>query len=155
MRKIISSHDWSDFDKFSDILDDYLPPSGEGETKASQVATAVSKLVYKWFNDGDIYDNTHQLEGWANDLSSYANWLYKYVDAKFLDEIEDAESERDYEDILYSLCENLAVPEKMINWDNEPKVNSVYACEGPFKFVDREEDDDWYDDEDDYDEEYD
>ena len=146
MRKIISSHDWNDFDKFSDILDEYLSASGEGETMASQVATAVSKLVYKWFNDGDVYDNTHQLEGWANDLSTYANWLYKYAGAKFLDEIEDAESERDYEDILYSLCENLAVPEKLVNWDKEPKVDSVYECEGPFKFVDGEEDEDEWDD---------
>lgn len=148
---MFSSYDWNEFDKFSDILDEYLPASGEGETMASQVATAVSKLVYKWFNDGDVYDNTHQLEGWANDLSTYANWLYKYADAKFLDKIEDAESEGDYEDILYLLCENLAVPEKLVDWDNKPKVDSVYTCEGPFEFVDREdEDDDW--DEDDYDE---
>lgn len=155
MRKIISSHDWNEFDKFSDILDKYLPASGEGETMASQVATAVSKLVYKWFNDGDVYDNTHQMEGWANDLSTYANWLYKYVDAKFLDEIEDAESESDYEDILYSLCENLAVPEKLVNWDNKPKVDSVYKCEGPFEFVDREDEDDDWDDYDDEEEDYD
>lgn len=156
MRKIISSHDWKDFNKFSDILGKYLPASGEGETMASQIAIAVSKLVYKWFNDGDVYDNTHQLTGWANDLSTYANWLYKYADAKFLDEIEDAESEGDYEDILYSLCENLAVPEKLVDWDNKPKVDSVYKCEGPFEFVDREdEDEDWYDEDDWDDDEYD
>ena len=46
---------------------------------ASQLVTAVNKLVYKWYNDGDVYDNIHSLDNWANDLSSYANWPYKYI----------------------------------------------------------------------------
>ena len=69
---------WDDFDIFSDIIEecDCWTPQGEGEDKGTQIAIATSKLVYKWFNDGDVFDNTYYLEGWANDLSSYANWLY-------------------------------------------------------------------------------
>ena len=55
--------EWSYFDKFETINDRYLPSQGEGETKATQVVTAVTKLVYKWYNDGDVYDNTYALEG--------------------------------------------------------------------------------------------
>ena len=73
--------DWGYYDKFDGLNDKYLPISGEGETKATQIVTAVSKLVYKWYNDGDVFDNTFHLEGWANDLSSYANWLYEHTDA--------------------------------------------------------------------------
>ena len=73
------SVDWDYFDKFEPIINKYMPDRGEGETMASQIVTAVNKLVYKWYNDGDVYDNTYILEGWANDLSDYANWLYKYV----------------------------------------------------------------------------
>ena len=70
---------WDDFDKFSEISDKFLPVSGEGNTVATQIVTAVSKIVYKWFNDGDVYDTAHYLTGWYNDLSSYANWLYEYA----------------------------------------------------------------------------
>ena len=71
------SVDWSYFDKFDGIIDKYLPTKGEGETKATQIVTAINKLIYKWYNDGDVFDNTYHLEGWANDLSDYANWLYE------------------------------------------------------------------------------
>ena len=71
--------EWDYFDKFQKIIDKYMSSNGEGETKASQVVTAINKLIYKWYNDGDVFDNTHHLKGWWNDLSSYANWLYKNV----------------------------------------------------------------------------
>lgn len=68
-----SSVSWSYFRRFDEIIDKYLPASGEGENMASQIVTAVNKLIYKWYNDGDVYDNTGYLEGWANDISDYAN----------------------------------------------------------------------------------
>ena len=61
---------WSYFNKFKELNNKYLPDMGEGETKATQVVTAVTKLVYKWYNDGDVYDNTYMMKGWCNDLSS-------------------------------------------------------------------------------------
>lgn len=64
---------WNYFDKFEAITVKYMPDYGEGETIASQAVTAVNKLIYKWYNDGDVFDNTKYLEGWWNDLSSYAN----------------------------------------------------------------------------------
>lgn len=69
--------DWEYFNKFKEINNKYLPDRDEGKTKASQVVTAVNKLIYKWYNDGDVFDNHYFLAGWWNDLSSYANWLYE------------------------------------------------------------------------------
>ena len=62
--------DWSYFDKFDPLQDKYLPNRGEGDTIATQIVTAVAKLIYKWYNDGDVFDNTWYLDGWLNDLSS-------------------------------------------------------------------------------------
>ena len=45
---------WGYFNKFDDILNKYMPFTGEGKTMASQLVTAVNKLVYKWYNDGDV-----------------------------------------------------------------------------------------------------
>ena len=69
---------WDYFDRYEALISRYMPESDEGDTMASQVVTAVNKLVYKWYNDGDVFDNAHYIEGWANDLSSYANWLVKW-----------------------------------------------------------------------------
>ena len=45
--------DWGYYDnaKFEELNGKYLPERGEGETKATQIITAVNKLVYKWYND--------------------------------------------------------------------------------------------------------
>lgn len=138
------SVDWSYYDKFDWIDDKYLPSCGEGETMAMQIVTAVSKLVYKWYNDGDVYDNTHYLSGWCNDLSSYANWLVKYVGYKAepLYRIGFISTESEYEDLLKDLTDATHDEEFLKLMDKQSKIGSVYECDGPFKFVDPENDDD-------------
>jgi len=146
--------DWGYFNKFDSITDEYLPSYGEGETMANQVVTAITKLVYKWYNDGDVYDNTYQLKGWANDLSSYANWLYKHVPEaqEILDKISVANTDDDYEDlILRPLADTLLNPEYLRYLSTfADKQGSIYDCDGPFEFVEDYEDED----EDDYYEDY-
>lgn len=143
---------WDYYDKFHELNEKYLPSRGEGENMATQLVTAINKLVYKWYNDGDVYDNTFALQGWANDLSSYANWIYKYIpESRFdLDRIEMALTDNQYEQILKGLADNFLDEKILENLSKQEKVNSIYECTGKFKFVD------YYDDEeDDYDEDYD
>lgn len=129
---------WDDFDEFEPIIEQYMPGRGEGETMASQIATAVNKLIYGWYNDGDVYDNIHGLDGWANDLSSYANWLYNNVPESqiALNEIYDIESESEYEGLLYDLA-LMMNDELMERYDKKEKVGSIYKCNGPFEFSER------------------
>lgn len=137
------SVNWSEFDKFTRVIDMYMPASGEGDTKASQLVTAVNKIIYKWYNDGDVFDNTGAMEGWANDLSSYANWLYKYIpiSRSILDEIYDCFNDGEYEDLLYSLASATLDDEDVENLAEESKEGSIYDCEGPFEYVESEDDD--------------
>lgn len=140
--------DWSYYDneKFDRIDDKYLPRKGEGDTKATQIVTAVNKLVYKWYNDGDVYDNTGYLSGWANDLSSYANWLYNNTNRgvqEILEGVFDCGGD-DYEDLLQELTDTLLDGDVLEAYHKEPKVGSIYDCEGPFKFEENYEDEeDW------------
>lgn len=144
---------WGFYDDYERFDDMYLPRYGEGDNLANQIVTATTKLVYKWYNDGDVFDNTYALEGWANDLSSYANWLYKYA-AKYnpnvkniLTGISECYTESDYEDLLRDLVVELETDEFLKEMSEKPKEGSIYTCDGPFKFVDIEEDeDDWDDD---------
>ena len=129
---------WRDFDKFTADAK-YLPKRGEGETKATQISTALNKLVYKWFNDGDVYDNTYNLEGWWNDISDFANWLYENTTdtaKEILDRIKYIETEDAYEHLLYDLCTELSNEEYLAEQDKHPKVGSVYSCRGHFEYVD-------------------
>ena len=135
--------EWDYFNKFSNITDKYLPVEGEGDTKATQIVTAVNKLVYKWYNDGDVYDNTYYLEGWANDLSSYANWLSTYVkkSRKILQQIRYIVVGSDYEELLKELADTLLDEQFLAEQEEITKVGSIYNCSGEFMFEELEDED--------------
>lgn len=135
---------WSYFERFGSVTGKYLPDFGEGENMATQTVTAVAKLVYKWYNDGDVYDNRYMMEGWCNDLSSYANWIYKFVGDEtgadvILDGIADCYNDGDYEDLLKELADTLYDEEWLGRISKNELIGSIYDCDGRFRFVDREE----------------
>jgi thiaminase len=137
---------WDYYDKFEDITDMYLPISGEGNTKATQIVTAVNKLVYKYYNDGDVFDNTHYLVGGANDLSSYANWLYYQTTDKaenILDKIVECYNDDDYEDLLKELADELLNEEFLTKQNKIEKMKTIYNCNGKFEYKE-EEDEEYY-----------
>lgn len=139
--------DWDYFDKFEDVVEKYMPSMGEGETIASQIVTAVNKLIYKWYNDGDVFDNTYHLEGWCNDLSSYANWLYENVleTKNILSNIVKIYSYDEYEKLLANLAD-LTLNEDFLGKYKREKIGTIYKCNGVFEFVenDNNDDDDWW-----------
>ena len=145
---------WDYYNKFDELNDKYLPIRGEGNTIATQIVTIVNKLVYKWYNDGDVFENTHCLDGWANDLSDYANWLYENTkDAwKILNKISDCKDGSDYEDLLKELADTFLNKEFLEEQNKLEKVGTIYKCDGKFKFLESYDDDedDWYDEEDEY-----
>ena len=104
---------------------------GEGENMATQLVTAINKLVYKWYNDGDVYDNTFALQGWANDLSSYANWIYKHFNESkgTLNKIETAIHDRDYEFILKDLADNFLDEKLLAELSQKEKTSPFQAAE--------------------------
>lgn len=129
------------------INDKYLLSRGEGDNMATQIITAINKLIYKWYNDGDVFDNTYYLNGWWNDISSYANWLAKYVDGAFeiLNRIKIITSESEYEFLLKDLYDKFFDEKLLANYEQREKVGSVYKCKGEFVYEEYndEEDDEW------------
>ncbi len=139
-KRITESHDWDEFSKDFPNSDEYLPPTGDGDSMGTQASTALCKLVYKWFNDGDVYDNTHGMEGWANDISGCANWLWTNIPEtrEVLDRIESIGDDEDaYTDILYDLC---AIVDPMIpSLLDREKKGDAYNGRGPFNFIEWQE----------------
>lgn len=146
--------DWDYFNKFEAIDEKYLPDRGEGDTMATQIVTAATKLVFKWYNDGDVYDNTYYMSGWCNDLSSYANWLASHVNGTkdILDRIKDCHTHGEYENILKDLVDLTNTEEFLKPYTQLSKWDSIYECDGPYRFDESSDYDDEYDE--DYDEEY-
>ena len=139
MKKLTEGHSWDDFsDPETDSLEkQYLPDSGEGETMMHQAVTAATKLIYKWFNDGDVFDNNYGLEGWANDLSSYANWLDENIPEAepILARIKTIGSDEDaYTDLLYDLMKAVFNPNMVTEYAGQPKTGTIYDCDGPYNF---------------------
>lgn len=136
---------WEYFNRFKAINKKYLPAMGEGDSLASQIVTAVNKLIYKWYNDGDVYDTT-VMSGWGNDLSSYANWLAKhFIGAReILDRIYKCYTDDDYELILKDLAD-LLLDECVLELEVlAVKDGSIYDCEGDYKWSYTDDDEDEY-----------
>lgn len=125
------------------VNDKYLPARGEGNTMATQICTAINKLIYKWYNDGDVFDNQHNLDGFGNDLSSYANWLALYVDGakETLDRIKTINTQGEYEMLLCDLSGYLD-EEILDKYNEQPAIGSIYDCDGEYKFVEEDDDED-------------
>lgn len=139
MKKLTEGHSWDDFsDPETDSIEkEYLPDSGEGETMMHQAVTAATKLIYKWFNDGDVFDNNYGLKGWANDLSSYANWLDENIPEAepILARIKTIGSDEDaYTDLLYDLMKAVFNPNMVTEYAGQPKTGTIYDCDGPYNF---------------------
>ena len=135
--------EWEYFNRFKEVEEKYLPKTGEGETLATQMVTAVSKLIYKYYNDGDVFDNTNiYLDGWANDLTSYANWLAKNIDGAkdILDKVYDVKSEDDYQELLKELADEFLGDVDYLEMLNKiEKDGSIYECDGDYKFEELED----------------
>ncbi len=141
------------FSKFNDVIDKYLPKHGEGNTKASQIVVAVNKLLYRWYNSGDVFDTSSKNE-WSshccNDISDFANWLYEYTDlSNILDNVYWCDTEDDYEELLKKLADTALNEEYLIPYATQSKEGNIYECKGDFEYVihwedeEEEEEEDW------------
>ncbi len=137
--------DWGYYDKYEALIDKYMPMRGEGETVASQIVTAVNKLIYKWYNDGDVFDNTHGMET-GNDLSDYANWLYENTKNawKILNKISNCFNDDSYENLLKELADELLNEEYLLEQNEKEKVGTIYDCDGKFKYEECDDEEEYY-----------
>ena len=141
------------YKKYHDIIHKHMEERGEGGTKASQIVTAINRLLYGWYNDGDVYNATDKDEewsrNWSNDLSHYANWLYEYTDlADILDGIFSltCNSKDAYEELLKKLADKALTEEYLSPYATQNKEDSIYnERKGPFEciaFYNEDEDED-------------
>lgn len=126
---------WISFDKFDKIKDRYVHGSGEGDTMAQQMISAVKNIVDSWYRDGNVYDNSYELGGNRKDISTFANWLYTYIPEtkQILDGIKNVKNGEEYEDLLDRLYSTIYQDSLLNKYSNEEAIDSIFDCSGnPF-----------------------
>lgn len=126
---------WISFDKFDKVKDKYVHGSGEGDTMAQQMISAVKNIVDSWYRDGNVYDNSYELGGSRKDISTFANWLYTYIPEtkQVLDGIKKVKNGEEYEDLLDRLYSTIYQDNILNKYSNEEAVDSIFDCAGnPF-----------------------
>ena len=129
---------WEDFESFGPVIDKYMPEIGEGETMASQIVTAVNRIGYRWFNDGDTVSGDIDPKGDGpsfspGEVSQFGNWLDKNVPeasavfASWIDALESFDCDvAMYNDFLYELFETLLDEKLLEKYQDKPLADSIY-----------------------------
>lgn len=141
----------NDIDKYYEVLTQYLPDTGEGDTMATQLATAVDRIVYRWFNDGDTI--------WTDECQPFADWLWENIDGidTVIDDmnqymfagfpyIKDLTFRGIYENCLKRILDIATDRELLNSLDSRPLEGSVFDSEAVTLDVmetESEEDDDY------------
>lgn len=63
------------FEKLRELSDVYMPPEGPAETEAGELVRAVSRIIYRYLNDGDMIGT-----GYGNET---CNAAARYVKERF------------------------------------------------------------------------
>lgn len=67
----------ADDEFFTEMYDKYVPGRGKADTIGGEILRAISRIVYKFYNDGDT--TTHYYSCVYNDSYGAEKFLYKYV----------------------------------------------------------------------------
>lgn len=133
---------------FEAVTDEYMPRSGEGDNKLTQLLVAANKIIYKWYNDEDVIDSSTGL-GFANDISGSANWIDKYMPslAKSFENVYDSFNNDTYEKTVIipfeKTLEKYFSTEEWKKLLSEPKVGNAYNEPGEYHWEFPDEDDEY------------
>ena len=136
--------------RLNELFEELVPLFGKAETKAGEIIRAVSRIGYRFFNDGDMVNHGYGKEtcnAAARFLIGNCNYKVENVIFQMWNEI--FISDEEYADLLEGLCE-----EVILFVDENPGLREA-PTEDMFDWFNEDEDrDDSYDDEEDEDDGY-
>ena len=120
---------------YSKLSKDYLPSTDEGTNLAEQLVTASNKLIYGWYNNGDV------IAGDGNDLTNYANWIdinFKETQSIFVkaETIYNSNDEDYLNLVLIPLIEFVFNEDRLKELSKYECKGSIYNCGGRFEYDD-------------------
>ena len=137
--------------EYMELWERLVPPEGKANTVAGEVLRALTRLYYRWYNDGDRV--TPSVDSWTVTESVFSafNFLYQFRDPvsgfstkALMEEIVFAATEEDYELALERAAD--AVIEWAVGQPDTPNEDDFLdkKFDGSFEFnIVRDENDDW------------
>ena len=146
MNQIAFDHiDKLDADYFKELRDKLVPMSGKADTVAGEIIRAMDRLIYRFWNDGDMVG-----DGYGNET---CNGSYRYLYHKLPDCPDLYEANQD-EDVYTEELAKLADRVKAY-LESRPDLFTKVNDDDSRSDYDEPEDRDWYrDEEEDEDDEY-
>lgn len=95
--KIKAGHGKPDEDssRFQIAFNELVPPQGKADTQAGELIRAMGRILYRWFNDGDVFYKGYGVET----VSPSVAFIYKYGPDSIKELVDDAiEKVQRYED---------------------------------------------------------
>ena len=131
--------DYGYFDRFDEVLYIYRPKTiRQGETKATQLAVAIKILIFEWYEENGVYDNTELVKYSGINLTNYANWIYNnYPESRqILDRVYTIYHAAGYDMILKDLADKFLDKDFLSKEHKKPACGSIFETKGKFKFKD-------------------
>jgi hypothetical protein len=146
-------------DKFDEIVSEYVPSSGQADTVIGEIARAIARIGYRFFNDGDMVSVGYGIGSCGS--------TYIYLTEEMRDELtyetygpiaslEDITDEEQYEETLKKIVEQFVKDYESGAYDelktqpNTVNSRSDFDKEAIDQFGEPEEDDYAGEDEDEY-----
>lgn len=143
---------WNKIDKidksFEALRDKYVPDCGMANTKGGEIIRAYDRIVYRYFNDGDMVGISY---GNETCNGSY-RFLYRTLGDLCPDLVSAADySEDKYLETLLKLAENVKkyLDEHPDVFETENYTDSRDQIPEDFDWQEEDEDEDWYDEDED------
>lgn len=127
-------------EKIDELFERLVPDTGKADTVAGEIVRAVSRIGFRWNNDGDQIGTGYGRET----CNPAARYLIAKADDKVIDIIYDMwgpnMTDSEYDDCLQELCA------AVLNYlDNSPELEATPNTEDMFDYRDKYEDVDEYD----------
>lgn len=127
-------------EKIDELFERLVPDTGKADTVAGEIVRAVSRIGFRWNNDGDRIGTGYGRET----CNPAARYLIAKADDKVIDIIYDMwganMTDSEYDDCLQELCA------AVLNYlDNSPELEATPNTEDMFDYRDKYEDVDEYD----------
>ncbi len=130
---------------FSELRDKLVPGCGKADTVAGEIIRAMDRLIYRFYNDGDMVG-----DGYGNET---CNGSYRYMYRKLGNNCPDLYGESGNEEGYAEALAALA--EEVMNFLKEnPDLQETPNSDDSRSDFDEPEDRDWYREEEDDDDEY-
>lgn len=122
-------------DKLEVAFDVLVPSSGKAETIAGEIVRAVMRVLYRWYNDGDVFYEGYGLKTVASSVNYLLEEIGLFTEEEIREFVENRPTEDKYEKFILDMS-NKAIAHLLKNPGLFGEENNVDSRDYDFSFLD-------------------